>query len=331
MLTVDPVSGDLPEGDVLIEDRKIAATAPEIRATNEWAVPHAVPNPAYTRRVRSEHFPSEDGLVTMAMALHGSQFATMEVTEHDRQSARDTGIRIPVQVGDGERGKSRPVARVHDKELLQPHTTNVHCKALAEDELKVIAETGGTASASANVGPHMGHGWPATGPLVAAGVSVGPSIDVCMANGGDTFGTMRNAISTQHGLDHDAAAEKASEPLEDLRLTCQDVSMFAAIVGARACGIDQNMGTLALGKEADLILLEADDLALTPMNNLAGAVYTAHPGPVDSLFVAGRAPKKSHGKPLGIDTARVCRQATESRGFTLACAADDPRSSGAGE
>jgi hypothetical protein len=50
VLTVDPGLGDLSEGDALIEDRKIAVTVPEIKATNEWAVPSVVPNPAHTRR-----------------------------------------------------------------------------------------------------------------------------------------------------------------------------------------------------------------------------------------------------------------------------------------
>jgi cytosine/adenosine deaminase-related metal-dependent hydrolase len=138
----------------------------------------------------------------------------------------------------------------------------------------VIAETGGTASVSADVGPHMGRGRPATGPLVGAGVTAGPSIDVCVANG-DTFEAMRTAISTQHDLDHDAA-EKAGEPLEDLRLTCHDVLRIAAVEEVR--GIDQKAGALAPDMEADMILLEADDLALTPMNNPAVAVCAAHPG-----------------------------------------------------
>jgi hypothetical protein len=47
----------MPEGDVLIEDRKIAATAPEIKSTHEWAVSSLVPNPAHIRRVRSSASP----------------------------------------------------------------------------------------------------------------------------------------------------------------------------------------------------------------------------------------------------------------------------------
>lgn len=287
----------------------------------QWQVlPSEVYHGDDARRVRDQHFPSDDGLVTMAMALRGPQFSTMEITEQDWALARDLGLRITVHVGDGEWGKTRPVARMHERGMLGPEVTYVHCNTLADDELKLIADTGGTASVAADVELQMGHGWPATGRLLAAGVRPSLSIDVTVSNGGHMFGAMRTTISAQRGLDN-----ASGETLENLTLTCRDVLGFATIEGARAVGMDAKIGSLTPGKDADVIVLRADDLALTPMNNPSGAVvYAAHPGHVDSVYVAGRAVKRD-GKLLHVDPARIRRLAVESRDDILRRAQADPK------
>jgi len=67
-----------------------------------------------------------------------------------------------MHVGDGEWGRSRPVARTAERGLLGPDITYVHCNTLANDELQPIADTGGTASIAPDTEMQMGHGWPAT-------------------------------------------------------------------------------------------------------------------------------------------------------------------------
>lgn len=290
----------------------------------QWQVPSDVPHAEDARRVRAEHFSSDDQLVTMAMALRGPQFATMAVTEQDWRLARELGLRITVHVGDGEWGRSRPVARMQDKGMLGPDITYVHCNTLADDELAMIRDTGGTASVAADVEMQMGHGWPATGRLLRAGVRPSLSIDVTVSNGGHMFGAMRSTISAQRALDNERAVE-AGETVDHLSLTCREVLEFATIEGARACGLDARIGSLTPGKEADIVVLRTDDLALTPMNNPSGAVvYAAHPGHVDSVFVAGRAVKRD-GRLLGIDVDRVRRLAVGSRNAILERANADPR------
>ena len=51
----------------------------------------------------------------------------------------------------------------------------------------------------------MGHGWPATGRLLDAGIRPSLSIDVCCSNGGHMFGTMRATIGTERGFDNEHA------------------------------------------------------------------------------------------------------------------------------
>ena len=88
---------------------------------------------------------------------------------------------------------------------------------------------------------------------------------------------------------------------------------FATIDGARACGIDGKVGSLAVGKRADIILVRTDTFGMTPLNNPIGQfVYNAHPGLVDTILVDGKVVKRD-GKMLNVDEARVRRLAIEAR------------------
>jgi cytosine/adenosine deaminase-related metal-dependent hydrolase len=296
----------------------------------EWRVPSEVPHTHDAERVRSQYFSSDDQLVTMAMALRGPQFATRPTTELDWALARELGTRITVHVGDGEWGKTRPVEWLNERGLMGPEVTYVHCNTLGDDELAMIAATGGSASVSADIELQMGHGWPATGRLLDAGVAPSLSIDVCVSNGGHMFGTMRAVVGTQRGLDNAAieASGAHASSLDRLRLSCRDVLRFATIEGAKACGLDAKIGSLTPGKEADLILIRADSLGMTPMNNPAGAVvYNAHPGLVDTVLVAGKIVKR-HGALVDVDTARVRRLAVETRDYLLEQARSVPKLAG---
>jgi 5-methylthioadenosine/S-adenosylhomocysteine deaminase len=191
--------------------------------------------------------------------------------------------------------------------------TFVHCNSLADDELAMMADAGASASVSPDIELQMGHGWPATGRLLDAGIRPSLSIDVCASNGGHLFGTMRATIGTERGFDNAQARERGESSVSRMELTCRDVLEFATIEGARACGMDRRIGSLTPGKRADVIVVRADSFGMTPLNNPVGAfVYNAHPGLVDTVLVDGEVVKRD-GVLLGVDAARVRRLAIESR------------------
>lgn len=276
-----------------------------------WQLPGTAPHDRDVLRIRDQYFGSPDQLVTLAFAARGPQFASKEATIQDWQLARELGAPITVHAGDGEWGKSRPVAWMHEHGMVTSEVTFVHCNTLADDEIRMIADAGATASVSADIEAQMGHGWPATGRLLEAGVRPSLSIDVCTSNGGSMFGAMRTTINLQRALDN--AAEEHPGEQESVRLSCADVVEFATLQGARACGLDAITGSLTPGKRADIITVRCDDLAMTPLNNPAGAlVYSAHAGLVDHVLVDGRFVKRD-GRLVGVDLARVRALATATR------------------
>ncbi|NEM92352.1 amidohydrolase family protein [Galbitalea soli] len=284
----------------------------------QWGAPLPSPNnhPEDARRVREQYFSDNTGLVTMAMALRGPQFTTPEVNRHDFALANDLDLRITVHVGDGYWGKSGPILKLRDDGLLSDRITYVHCDTLSDEELVLIAESGGSASVAPDVEMQMGHGFPATGRLLAHGIRPTFSIDVCSSNGGDMFGTMRTAIGMQRALDN-APAVESGEVIERIGLSCAEVVRFATIDGANAAGLGDFTGSIEVGKAADIIALDDRSLAITPMNNPFGAVvYAAHPGLVRDVFVAGKR-VKADGQLVGVDYDHVKSLAIAARDHVM--------------
>ncbi len=286
-----------------------------------WQVPSELPHTDDVLRIRDQYFSSDDQLVTLGFAARGPQFATRPTTLLDWELARRVGCPITVHVGDGEWGKTRPVAWLYENGLMGPEVTYVHCNTLADEELQMIADTGGSASVSADIETQMGHGWPATGRLLAVGIRPSLSIDVCVSNGGDMFHAMKTTISTQRALENAAAGWTGQQ--DRIQLTCRDVLDFATLQGARTLGLESKIGSLVPGKEADIVMIRRDGLSLTPLNNPYGAVvYSAHAGMVDTVLVAGKVVKRD-GRLTALDVNRIRDLALETREHLLAAAAGD--------
>jgi len=142
---------------------------------------------------------------------------------------------------------------------------------------------------------------------------------VCTNVGGDLFGAMRVAIALQRGADH-AAAMSRGDTLGEVSLTAREVLAMATVDGARACGLDDRIGTPEVGKQADVLTLRADTPNLAPMSDLVGAVvHSAGTHNVDSVFVAGR-PVKRDGRFVDIDVRSVIARATASHDYVIGAA-----------
>lgn len=260
------------------------------------------PIDAEVRRVRSA-LPGQ-GRVTMALGLRGPDDTSMDTVAEELQLAAELGLRTSVHVASD--GTTRPIADLFEHGLLRETTTFVHANGIGDDELRMLANAGSSVSISPDVELKMGFGWPMTGRMLAAGLRPTLSIDDCPSVGGDMFATMRTAYVVQRGLDGG--------------LGSRDVVQFATVDGAHACGLAARTGSITPGKDADIILLRADDLTVFPANNPVGAIVAAgHPGLVDTVLVAGRVVKRD-GALVDVDLAALRTGLVESRNRIAAAA-----------
>lgn len=289
-------------------------------ATNDQATRKDLsPHTRDVARLRNGVGSDDSARVTLGMALRGPEFSTIETCVADWGLARELGLPVTVHVGGGLGGSKGRVAELGAHSLIGPDTTYVHCNMLSDAELNMIADAGGRASVSPEVEANMGHGPAATARLRSRGIATGLSADVCTNVGGDLFGAMRVAIALQRGADHGAALARG-ETLGDVSLRARDVLAMATVDGARACGLEDRIGTLEVGKQADVLMLRTDAPNLAPVSDPVGAVvHAAGTHNVDSVYVAGR-PVKREGKFVDVDLRSVIEQATASHDYLLEAA-----------
>ena len=256
--------------------------------------------PQDIRRLRRQHFASNDQLLTLAMAT-GPDAASWAV-------AREVGAPITLHVNGANSLQSVASA-------MRADVTYIHCNNLTEAEWTLIASTGGHVSIAAPIEMEMGHGIPPVQQALDHGIRPSLSVDVETEMPGDLFTQMRTVFTLQRM--QVMARERAGEKNTPKLLTVKEVVEFATVQGAKDNALDHRIGTLTPGKDADIILLRHDRINVVPMNKAYGSVVLGmDTSNVDTVFIAGKMVKQ-HGELVGVDLARVRRQTEESRDYIL--------------
>ena len=82
--------------------------------------------------------------------------------------------------------------------------------------------------------------------------------------------------------------------------------------GARALGLADKIGSLTPGKRADIILVRTTDLNMAPFTDpVHMVIQSANPSNVDMVMIDGRVMKRG-GQLIGVDTARIVRDANDT-------------------
>ena len=264
------------------------------------------------RRIKDKYFTSKNQLLTMAMATRGPQFLEMNHVREEISLARELDIPVCIHVGDGLWGKSRPVIKLKDEGLIDENFTCIHCNTLCDEEIEIIGQIGVDAVFCPEVELNMGHGFPAALRLRAAGIEPGLGIDVCTSIPGDMFGSMRAALMGIRAVvnDHALQNELVVDPLPVL---ASDVLRFATQNGANACKLGSVTGSITVGKQADITLIQTQALNMFPVTNPVGAVVeAANVGNVDTVLIAGKIVKRN-GKLTDVDMNRVRNMVNSAR------------------
>jgi cytosine/adenosine deaminase-related metal-dependent hydrolase len=102
--------------------------------------------------------------------------------------------------------------------------------------------------------------------------------------------------------------------------TTRDMLESATIRGAECCGVGHKVGTLTPGKEADIIILDAQALNVAPLNHVPGAVVSLMDRTnVETVIVAGKV-RKWKGRLLDVNLGRLRRELEASRDYLFSAA-----------
>ncbi|MBG0830634.1 amidohydrolase family protein [Planomonospora sp. ID67723] len=239
------------------------------------------------------------GLVTPGFAALGPVYGPVAEAEADWRLARELGLRISLHAtGAGA------VERLHGAGLLGPDVMVVHGNGFTDEAVKLLADSGGVASVAPAVEMQMGHGYPETGRFRRAGIPTGLGVDTVVDVPGDLFSAMRAAF----------AAERARGG----PLTTAEVLRMATIEGAAVLGLQDRIGSLRPGKQADIVMIRTGSPGLAPVHDPIGAVVTAAgPGDVDTVLVAGEVVKRS-GRLLHADLPKALSLASRAAAHVAA-------------
>jgi 5-methylthioadenosine/S-adenosylhomocysteine deaminase len=263
------------------------------------------------KRVRDTYFSSGDGLLTMALATRGPGFCKDEVVRAEWGMARELGIPITVHVGMGRlAGRFGMIKQLSGLDLLGPDTTYIHCCYFSDEEWQLVADSRGTISIAPQVEVQMGHGWPPIMKSLEYGLRPSLSIDVVTTVPGDMFTQMRCAFGCERARIN-AVTWEADVGAPENMLTARQMLEMATRNGAHVVGLEDRIGSLTPGKQADVVVIDAGALNVAPViDPVAAVTLCADVSNVDTVIVGGKV-RKRDGKLLAdVDTARRQVQAS---------------------
>jgi 5-methylthioadenosine/S-adenosylhomocysteine deaminase len=285
--------------EALIDSGMRAVHASGPPTAGDWA--HQWPQDL--ERLQKKYFSSTDQLVTLRM-FSG-------VNRDNWALARKLGLRITTEF-QGAQAAALLDPLAQDK-LVGPDNTFNHCGALPEKTWKIFVDTG----ANINVCPRsdaqygLGEGLCALQTAWNYGIKPGLSVDNETSYSTDMFMEMRVAFYLQRAVAQNRRFSGDQNPPKPLMV--RDVLYCATMGGAHCAGLDDKVGSLAPGKEADLLVIRADDINLYPSNNAVGTVVqAAERSNIDTVIIGGRV-RKYRGQVVGLDMVRLKAMVEESR------------------
>jgi 5-methylthioadenosine/S-adenosylhomocysteine deaminase len=146
---------------------------------------------------------------------------------------------------------------------------------------------------------YLASGFPPIPEMLLAGVTVGLASDgPASSNNHSLFQAMKFAALIQKGFHQDATV-----------ITAEKVVEMATIDGARAVGLEKEIGSIEVGKKADLIVLDYENAFMTPIHHPVSAiVYSALGNEVSTVMIDGAFVMRD-GVVTGVNEAAVRRQA----------------------
>src|SRR5262249_49647265 len=137
--------------------------------------------------------------------------------------------------------------------LLRPGDEYIHCLGIDDAGWRLIKDSGGRVSLCTTIDMTMGHGTPTIQEALDHGFRPALSPDPAVPPPRDFFSLMCSSFAYQR-LEVRQRALKGEHNLPAL-LPCRDVLEFATIEGARCANLDDKVGTLTPGKDADILML----------------------------------------------------------------------------
>jgi 5-methylthioadenosine/S-adenosylhomocysteine deaminase len=289
--------------------------------------------PTDAPRIKNQWFSSSDQLVHMIMG--GEVYLGDASTDLSWTIGRQLGLQIAAHIlspfgirpildklaaGTGGNGKIG----------IGPDNLFIHMAGMSDQGWKGVKDAGAQVSLAVPIEMNMRHGIPPILKMQSLGIEPSLSVDVECTMTADFFSQMRGMMTMQRMVVNQMVLEQGDftppnqwptpAATTPALLNTRDVLRYATMNGAKALRLDGKVGSLTPGKEADIIILDAQAINVAPLNHVPGAVVSLMDRTnVETVLVAGKV-RKWKGRLLGVDLPHLRRQLEASRDYVFSAA-----------
>lgn len=250
----------------------------------------------------------KNALVTPALFCHSPYTCSPPTLLKSKEITRQLGLNYFIHVAETEdevlqikkRYGTSPVRHLDQLGILDENTVLVHCVWLNDEDIKIIAQTGAKIALCPESNMKLASGIAPVKEILAKNIPVGLGTDSCASNNDLDLFVEMDAFAKLHKVHH-------SDPT---LLPARQVMTLATNGGARVLGLENRIGTLTPGKQADIILIDVDQPHLTPFYNADLLVYAARGADVSIVIINGRLIMKNR-KILSFDMKEAMSRVRE--------------------
>lgn len=237
-------------------------------------------------------------------------------------TARDLGLPIVSEIPSSDLAAT--IRQFAADGLLGPDNIFNHITAFPADVLEELRKARVRTNVCPRSDAQYGIGDGGMGTYQAARdarLAPGFSIDNETSYSGDMFGEMRTEFFLQRAM---AQRDRFRKEQDTPPIGIREMLKAATFDGARCAGLEKRIGSLAPGKEADLIAIRTTDINLHPVANAWGAIVQgADRSNIDTVMVAGRL-RKHRGKIVGLDQEKLRTLISETQEYLFTAHGYEP-------
>lgn len=283
-----------------------ALNAAGIRAVFLHGTPHGGPTKPHDVREIDRLLDgpiANSTLLTLGMAIKGPQLSTPDVAIADLRAALERDVIASMHQSAGAPGTGWDA--VGTAGLWGPHANIVHGTGLTDDWVKRLADAGATFTSTPENELGQGHCTSITEQLLRAHAAPSLGTDTETAVSGQVLTAARITLARQRGQAHDLELRRTGLSAPTTAPTSKQALSWATVHGARALGLSDQVGHLAPGMQADLVVIDSRALNLWPAHDPIAAALQADIANIEAVMLAGTWRKRHHALvDTDIDTVK---------------------------
>lgn len=225
------------------------------------------------------------------------------------EEAKKNNMRIHVHLSESESEIQQikdkygctPIEMADKNGLFDVPAIAAHCVQITESDMQILKDKNVSVVTNPASNMKLGNGFAPVPELLQKG------INVCLGTDG---AASNNSLNLFHEMSLLALIHKGVKRIPQC-ISAKENIRIATINGAKALGLEKEIGSLEVGKKADIAILNLNTPSLTPRNNLiAGLSYSANGSEVETVIIDGKITMENR-KVLTMDEELVYKKINE--------------------